>query len=295
MTRCLDEVKLQSYFDGELPLEMMESITSHLSSCVTCAAMARELEEESALVMTALAAEFEASVPTERLRQRIDDAVLGDRLAFAHASQKRSGLAAFFSGLLNFGTQRTLGYASLAVILAFAAILGVVKMRTTAPPVVPSGPAVAGDGGVKPADLSNGEIAKATGNESQVVTPPTTTAPAVVKPASYTPRRQVKPSPNAVAKQTPVKLLPGERAYLQTIAKLDTTIKSNKNSMRPALQVEYERNLAVVDRVLAATRSAAKSNPNDPDAADFMFAAYQSKVDFLNTIADARVGGGRGH
>ena len=294
MTRCLDEVKLQSYFDEELPLEMMESVTSHLSSCVTCAAMARELEEESALVMTALAAEFEASVPTERLRQRLDDAVLGDRLPFAHVSQKRSSLAAFFSGLLNFGTQRTLGYASLAVILAFAAILGVVKMRTTVPPVTPSGPAVAGGGGVKPPDISNGEIAKAKGNESQVVTP-TTTGPAVMKPASYTPKRQVKPSPNTVAKQTPVKLLPGERAYLQTIAKLDSTINSNKNSMRPALQVEYERNLAVVDRVLAATRSAAKSNPNDPDAADFMFAAYQSKVDFLNTIADARVGGGRGH
>jgi anti-sigma factor RsiW len=68
----VDEVKLQSYFDGELPLEQLESITSHLASCVTCATAARELEEESALVMNALAAEFEASVPTERLRQRID-------------------------------------------------------------------------------------------------------------------------------------------------------------------------------------------------------------------------------
>ena len=92
-----------------------------------------------------------------------------------------------------------------------------------------------------------------------------------------------------------MKLFPGERSYLQTIAKLDSTIKSNKKGMRPSLQVEYERNLAVVDRAIAATRSAAKSNPNDPDAADFMFAAYQSKVDLLNTIADARLGGGRGH
>ena len=96
-------------------------------------------------------------------------------------------------------------------------------------------------------------------------------------------------------KPSPVKLLPGERTYLQTIAKLDSTIKSNQKAMRPGLQVEYERNLAVVDRAIAATRSAAKSNPNDSDAADFMFAAYQSKVDFLNTIADARLGGGRGH
>ena len=108
----------------------MESVTSHLASCVTCAAAAREMEEESAFVMSALAAEFEASVPTERLRERINEAVLGDRLAIAQSTQKASGLAGFFSGLLNFGTQRTLGYASLAVVLAFAAIFGVVKMKT---------------------------------------------------------------------------------------------------------------------------------------------------------------------
>src|SRR5215208_6659784 len=127
MTRCLDEGKLQSYFDGELSIELMESVTSHLASCVTCAAAARELEEESALLTSAFAAEFESSVPTERLRQRIDAAVLGERLAVAQSAQKKG----FFSGLLNFGTQRTLGYASMAVVLAFAAILGVVKMRTT--------------------------------------------------------------------------------------------------------------------------------------------------------------------
>ena len=78
MTRCLDEGKLQSYFDGELSIEMMESVTSHLASCVTCATAARELEEESALLTSAFAAEFEASVPTERLRERIDAAVLAD-------------------------------------------------------------------------------------------------------------------------------------------------------------------------------------------------------------------------
>jgi hypothetical protein len=83
--------------------------------------------------------------------------------------------------------------------------------------------------------------------------------------------------------------LPGERSYLQTIAELDSTIKLDKGAMKPALQAEYERNLAFVDRALAAARTAAKSNPNDPDAAEFMFSAYQSKVDLLNTVADARV------
>jgi len=291
VTRCLDEVKLQSYFDGELSIEMMESVTSHLASCATCAAAARELEEESALLTAAFAAEFEESVPTERLRQRIDEAVLGDRLASAQSSAKPSGLAAFFFGLLNFGTQRTLGYASLAVVLAFGAIIGVVKMRSThdtPEPIASTTPEQ------QPA---NREIAKAPAiNEPVTPAPVNISTPVNIKATESTPTyHPAKYVASSAPKPAPVKLLPCERSYLQTIARLDSTIKSNKEGMRPALQVEYQRNLAVVDRYIAATRSAAKSNPNDPDAADFMFAAYQSKVDLLNTIADARVGGGPRH
>lgn len=283
MTRCLDEVKLQCYLDGELSLEMMEKITSHLATCATCAAAARELEEESALLTAAFAAEFEATVPTERLRQRIDEAVLGERLVTARSSEKTSGLAGFFAGLLSFGTQRTLGYASLAVVLAFAAIIGVMKMSSTPAPIASTTPEQ------QPA---NTEIAKAP-SITEPVTPAPITVSAPVKTESTVSYRPAKFTASSAPKPAPVKLLPGERAYLQTIVRLDSTIKSNKKGMRPALQVEYARNLAVVDRAIAATRSAAKSNPNDPDAADFMFKAYQSKVDLLNTIADARVGGPR--
>ena len=294
MTRCLDEGKLQSYFDGELSIEMMESVTSHLASCVTCAAAARELEQETELLTSALMAEFEACVPTERLRERIDAAVLGERVAVAQATEKTSGLAAFFSSLFNFGTQRTLGYASLAVVMAFAVIAGVVKMKSTP------------DANVAQQTQTTPQTATApqtsqTGSEQQIAQAPaadTEKGPVIRQVSSSSkgaPIRTVKPATNSAPKPAPVKLLPGERSYLQTIARLDSTIKSGKTDMRPSLRVEYERNLAVVDRAIAATRTAVKSNPQDPDAADFMFAAYQSKVDLLNTIADARVGGGRGH
>lgn len=292
MTRCLDEAKLQSYFDGELSLDMMESVTSHLASCATCAAAARELEEESALVMSALATEFETSVPTERLRERIDAAVLGERLAVAGTTQKTTGLAAFFSGLLNFGTQRTLGYASLAVVVAFAAIFATVKLNSKSEQTAVNQPEPVKTVAVVPSSTSTNPSPVSTGIVPETVAPKST-APAIKvhyqRPQSTSTAASVKPA------QAPVKLLPGERSYLQAIARLDSTIKSNQKDMRPSLQVEYQRNLAVVDRAIAATRSAAKSNPNDPDAADFMFAAYQSKVDLLNTIADARLGGGRGH
>jgi anti-sigma factor RsiW len=290
----LDEGKLQSYFDGELSIEMMETVTSHLASCATCAAAARELEEESALLMSALTAEFESSVPTERLRERIDAAVFGDRIAVASASGKATGLAGFFAGLLNFGTQRTLGYASLAVVLAFAAIMAVVKMNGTNNKVaVVSTPAPD-----KNQTADNGQVAQAGPAQQSGIQQPIAISNPPVKASAvpaHKPARFVAASTAPAPAPQRVKLLPGERSYLQAIARLDSTINSNKKSMRPSLQVEYERNLAVVDRAIAATRSAAKSNPNDPDAADFMFAAYQSKVDLLNTIADARVGGGRGH
>jgi hypothetical protein len=282
----LDEATLQTYFDGELSGPMMESATLHLASCVTCATAAREIQEEIHLLEMALADEFEAVVPTERLRQRIDAAVLDHRVAVDSAPVK-AGFGAFVFSLLSFGTQRTLGYASLAVVLAFGVILGLVKFKTTEQPQTPAGNDHVA---VAPKVV---DAVKVSGPEEGITKAEKNTDSQPVVHRTVRPANRTNTAPPARVET--VKLLPGERSYLQAIARLDSTIKANQRNMRPSLQVEYERNLAVVDRAIAATRSAAKSNPNDPDAADFMFAAYQSKVDLLNTIADARVGGGRSH
>lgn len=287
MTRCLDEATLQSYFDGELSASLMERASSHLASCVTCAAAARELEEETALMTSALAAEFEGSVPTQTLRERIDKAVLGERVSNAGRVEKL-GFFASLANVFSFNSQRNLGYASLIVVLAFGAIIGVVKFRqgqVQPPTSQQANVAPVSNQSQAPQVTGNQQVASV-GNDSEVPA-----SRPVVK--ATVPRRSS--APRAEQASDHVQLLPGERSYLQSIARLDSVIKSNKTSMRPSLQVEYERNLAVVDRAIAATRNAAKSNPNDPDAADFMFAAYQSKVDLLNTIADARLSGGRSH
>lgn len=289
MTRCLDEATLQCYFDGELSPGLMESATSHLASCATCSAAARELAEEAAFLESALAAEFDVAVPTAALRERIDAAVLGERVANAGRTEK-PGLFASLASVFSFNSQRTLGYASLVVVLAFGAIFGIVKLRqpevstpatdfqANVQPTQPNSPA-------NPDNSTRVEVASAP--IQSVVSKPTT--------VKSTPRPSTPKVVPVKAVANHVQLLPGERSYLQAIARLDSTIKQNKSSMRPSLQVEYERNLAVVDRAIAATRNAAKNNPNDPDAVDFMFTAYQSKVDLLNTIADARLRGGRSH
>ncbi|HEX7295018.1 MAG TPA: hypothetical protein VF251_04640 [Pyrinomonadaceae bacterium] len=287
MKRCLDEGTLQSYFDGELPIEMMESATVHLSSCAACAAMAREFEQETALLTSALAAEFDAPVPTELLRRRIDAAVAD--LNVPVVVEKR-GFFGSLTSLFNFAPQQAFGYAGLIVVLAFAAIFGVMKMRSVQSPNQSNTPSQIASNQTPPAVDSTATTSTTTDNGSEI--PKVQLPPDVERKPQPQPvvARLTPANRPAAPKPAPVKLFPGERAYLQTIAKLDSAIKAQK-SMRPGLQVEYERNLAVVDRAIAATRTAAKNNPNNPDAADFMFAAYQSKVDLLNTIADARVGG----
>jgi hypothetical protein len=282
MRECIDEGILQSYFDGELSSEKTESVASHLARCISCARAVRELESESLLLSQALEPEFGESVPTERLRHRLDAAIAGlhvVRPIAARESRVRTWLQSI-SDLFTFSPERAFGYAGLAAVIVFAAIFAIVQWRNgnakdanvaKALQTVPSVPSVTPD--------KSRELAE----ESP---------PPVIKDPGVSPRKRIRvPGPvdpnQSVAK---VKLLPGERSYLKQIASLDTTIKSESaRPMRPGLQVEYERNLALVDRAIAATRSAAKSNPNDPDAVEFMFAAYQSKLDLLNQVADARL------
>src|SRR6185295_3175312 len=135
MRQCLDEGMLQSYFDGELPTSLMESATSHLASCASCAAAARELEEENVLLSEAFALEFSESVPTERLRRRVDAAVGGLQVVrpVVHQPSAISGFFSSLSNLFSFAPQRVLGYAALMVVLAFGLIFGLVKLRSSAP------------------------------------------------------------------------------------------------------------------------------------------------------------------
>jgi hypothetical protein len=288
MRECIDEGILQSYFDGELSGEKTESVASHLAVCINCARAARELESESLLLSKALEPEFAGPVPTERLRHRLDAAIAGLHVVRPVASDEsrvHSWLQSI-ADLFTLSPQRAFGYAGLAAVIVFAAIFAIVQWRHVP---VNNGSGLAGvPKPVSPPPASTQKESLAT------VTPsPKDKAQSVSIFAPKQPKRTIpghRVVPNELAARPQVKLLPGERSYLKQIASLDTTIKSeSRRPMRPGLQAEYERNLALVDRAIAATRSAAKSNPNDPDAAEFMFAAYQSKVDLLNQVADARL------
>lgn len=274
MKDCLEEGILQSYFDGELSTERAESVASHLASCSTCAQAGRELESGSSLVSRALEAEFGGSVPTERLRQRVEAAIAG--LYVVRPTRSDAAVLRLFHSLADLFAlrpRRAFSYAGLALVIVLAAIVGVTYWKGRA-----------GNSETntarQPATPTRSASPERSPEEVRVVNPPRD---------KESGEKLVKNIPGRKG-EAPRRLLPGEQNYIKTIAALDATIKSNRNnSMRPGLQVEYERNLALVDHAIAATRDVAKKNPDDPNAAQFMFAAYQSKVDLLSQVADARL------
>ena len=283
MKECLDEGTLQGYFDGELSGRAAERAAAHLATCMTCAQAAREVQSEMSLLSAALQPEFEVNVPTERLRTRIEQAIAELNLdktgrAYPVAPSSRNWFG-WVGDLFAGSRQRAFSYATAAVIVIAAVVLGAMYLRR-----VQERPdlQVAGNDGLasttsKP---SPGVSASPVPEPTTVKSPELVYAPA---PGKLVPRHATREAEGTA------RLLPGEQGYIKTIATLEATIKSNSRPMRPGLQVEYQHNLAVVDDAIAATRAAAQKNPKDPDATQFLISAYQSKVDLMTQVADARL------
>ncbi|HYR77548.1 MAG TPA: zf-HC2 domain-containing protein [Pyrinomonadaceae bacterium] len=277
MKECIDEGTLQAWFDGQLAPGTAASVALHLASCPSCAQAAGTVENENLLLSSALETEFAEGVPTERIRQRLETAIAENQIARPGRAEvsAKAGWWVSLLGLLFASPQRAFGYAGLAAVIILGAILGVVYLkRSEVVPVAQNQPG-------KPISL-----------------PTTEPSPVAVKSAPGTgpavkPTGPVQAPKNLIVRKTPgtnrpsTGLLPGERDYVKTIAALNKSLKSD-SPMRPSLEVEYEHNVALLDSAIEMTRDAVRKNPKDTQASQFMLAAYQSKVDLLNQVAEAR-------
>ena len=271
MRNCIDEGTLQSWFDGELDANAAANVTAHLHTCVACAEAARTLEAENLMLSEGLSTEFAAAIPTELLRQRVDAAVAGLQVANV-APVKRSWWSGLGDLLPSF---RVLAYASATAAILLAGWLGVVYLKRDQPSAL----ATAEGGFPDIAVVTVGVTPKA----QQTFTPTGNKLPVPQLPREVRSVRKNRP-----VEEQATSLAWQERQYERAIAKLNEAL-SAQAPLRPSLRVEYEYNLAVIDNAITTTRDVARKNPNDPHATQFMLAAYQSKIDLMNQIADARV------
>lgn len=320
---CLDEGRLQALIDGELSADARRAAEAHLAACPACAAAAREAAQEFAFFSSAFAVDESLAVPTGRLRASVAAAV-AEMQAAQSASSVAPGVAvreasagrvrSFWSSLAaSLSPRRVAVFASLAlvaVVLAaafFALRPGKGEQRemakgTGAP--TPVGGATVANQTSSPAKAgAQGTPGEATTGVETAKIKPKNVGPELAKnqpkPGPPQPDKTGRRTPRpieraagqlAAAPQRPKvprpDLLPVERQYMTEIATLSRTIERRQlQTLSPTLRAEYERNVAVVDEAIASTRAAARSNPQDRDAQEFLRSAYQEKLDLLSAVA----------
>jgi hypothetical protein len=267
MRNCIDEGTLQAWFDSELDANAAANVTAHLHECVQCAQAAETVEGEALILSQALSAEFSGVIPSQRLRNLIDSGVAG-----LPRSNPKSSLARHARGL--FPSFRVLAYASAvaAVLIAGFFLIGYLKKENPPPSVTMASPPF-----VQPL-------------APKVALPSPAVNPEIV--ASKQPKSSLRPrrigQKLAAPEADPMSLQWQEGQYEYAIVKINEAIRSQA-PLRPSLQVQYEYDLAVIDNAIATTRDVARKHPNDPQAAQSMLAAYQSKIDLMNQVAMGQI------
>lgn len=283
MSECFEEGILQGYLDNELSIDMAGRVAAHVATCTRCAQALTAATDETLMLARAFEAEMALDVPTAILRERIHEAIARtitpSQIADQSPKRNLAGWLATLTEQFKLSHRRTLGFASLIVIVAFAAIVVMIQFKEPPTQIASNAVTTPTKDPVEARNPSNSnqgtpEVHKERGPERPK--PKRKSNPTIVPEPDQMPKDELAAKP-----------LPGEIDYLKAIDSLAVEIQSGgETSLRPSLRAEYERNLAVVDQAIESTRRVARRHRNDPDAAEFLYSSYQSKLDLLSAVAE---------
>lgn len=282
---CLDIGTIQAFLDGELNDGLLETAADHLAVCDSCAMLLGNAEEESAIAFTALDAELNTLVPTQRLWSKINDSIERERKPFwqtIFAFFKNPTIAAFASLMIVFGLFMTYMNSQAGNETTNLAKVSV-KQTENITPISTTTLPVSKD--------SENEISSED-NPVKTVNYPAENSKSdfrVVKTVvkeNQTVRQDVKKSSDIEApKPTVYQYLPGEESYIKTIATLENTVNTRKDEiLKPSERFTFEQNMAVVNDSITKMRREVKKNPRNEAAKEILMSSYQNKVDLLNSV-----------
>lgn len=306
--KCLDEMTLHVYLDGELSSEMQNKAEAHIVSCAACAILLSVVEAERAAVAQAFACGELIDIPTARLRANINIAI-GSQSSPARSSKgfwRIPSLLDLFSlpGNLRAPNLKP-AFASLIVVFVLVAGAAIWMKRSVPTTDVAYKSSMRqsqlpGDSNSQAENKVNHRATQAenlttirdaadTGieREQPVSRGESNVAvrfePSKVKIRTYDARGAAR---SRLARPRRRDLLPGEETYLDAIASLKTSVEVNGETTLPkSVRDAYKRNLEVVDEAIIATRLTATTDPTDLVAANFLREAYESKLQLLSSLA----------
>lgn len=292
MDRCFDEGIVQAFLDGELASDLSENVACHVALCEKCAMMLAVAEEESSFAFAALDAEFNALVPTERIRTRLFETIATERKPFW---QKIFGkgfrwtspsVAAFASLILVVGLFATLWIARENSMNDSQIAVTEKPQSTVAAPLSPA----------KSVDSTPAADSPVPFEYVEPVAPP-------IRQASYKPKNEnrfeaqkavyktgnniVRPPVDRAPAETSYNAISGEESYLKTIATLQQSVDNRKDElMKPSMRVAFEKDMAVVDDAIKKMQREVRKNPKNEAAREVLRSSYQNKIDLLNSVTE---------
>lgn len=292
----LDIGTIHAFLDGELSGDALEYAASHFSLCDACSNLMLEAESDTDAVMQAFAIENAYAVPTQRIWARINNEI--DLIESIPAPTPQPSVWQNLAALFGFDRFSPFGApaAGVALGVALVGVFTLYSFQTDNSGVNSNQIAKTGKPDVTIIDLKQPRVVSSVETaQAEPHTPVETAVPErsrgvqAVK-ASY----RVKEKANFVAPirkpQPKVDLnapLVEERLYLDAINDLSQTVaSSDEDAMRPSFRVEYEQNVAMIDRAIDKMQKQVRKNPNDENAKRILFASYQNKIDLLNTVAE---------
>lgn len=296
---CVDEGVIQAFLDGELTVEVNETVAMHIGECDMCAKVLANAEEENSFAFAALDNEFDIPVPTYRLWTKINDEIEKTKPSFW---QK---LWANFS----FNNPSILAFSSLLVIFSLSAIVWNFRQSNVVPPdqIAKKDEPKQAEPAVIPTQTTESETKSAPVRLPKIIKVRSDVQKAApnfkIEKANFvneTPKLKVEktrvagnvPQP-IITVQNPLpevknpNLISGEDTYIKTIETLSKNVDSKKEQvLRPSARVSYERDMALVEQAIKTMQSKARKNPKDEGAKQVLFASYQNKIDLLSSVAE---------
>jgi len=291
--KCFDNGTIQAFLDGELAPEMSVKFTNHIAVCDECAVALAEAEEETAFVFAALDNELDTLVPTQRLWTKINESIVEEK--------RKTPFLQKFWNFINV----SLATPSFAAVLGFFVVAGifaaVLTMRNDTqnePLAKVDSPKIATP--AKETKIIADEVIPSSNNTGDEVVKPLNATERrtnlrendfrkMVLKANYTDKKKEETSIISPPVPQPEKAvyLPGEASYVKTIATLNQTIEAQKDTvLRPSARIAFEKDLAVVQDSIDKMKKEVRKNPKNETAKQVLYAAYQNKIDLLNSVAE---------
>lgn len=275
-TECLEIGQFQVYLDGELDSASITAFAIHLGECEKCAMAFEQAEAESLKVLSALGGELDTLVPTQRLWERISSEIQSDNRRQSFFGR----LTRSIDGLISL---EGVAAAAVAIVVVIFGLMDFYQEQ----PDVPT-PSLASNSVASPeaSPPSSGNLPLETSDDLPPISSRDFLASSALKDSEI---RKIVSQP-AVQSSSRISgpfrgeaQIPGEESYIKAIRGLERGIVAQPVSLSVSGRLSLERDLNLIDASIRKMRKVVRRNPQDLSARRILYAAYQDKIDILNS------------